>query len=198
MNRLLMTLALCLLLCAPAWACDDDACRDDVGQLARMNPAMLGASSGAAAATYVFPVNITGDSDFDGAADWASNTVALGGTIKLPTKTITKLYLFLYDKGTATECSIGLFTDTSTPQLLAGCYFTPSNGWNSCSINYSATAGNFELWAQCNQAYRVWKCADNDPDCDNYYRIANTYTQGMSSLTGRSFDVGCGGYKVSY
>jgi len=38
-----MTLALCLLLCAPAWACDDDACRDDVGQLARMSPAMLGA-----------------------------------------------------------------------------------------------------------------------------------------------------------
>lgn len=50
MNRLLMTLALCLMLCAPSWAGDDDACRDEMGQLARMSPAILGSGSVVAAA----------------------------------------------------------------------------------------------------------------------------------------------------
>lgn len=73
MNRLLMTLALCLLLCAPAWACDDDACRDDVGQLARMSPAILGASGGAAACD-----SCTGGLVFAAYFEDASGDVTLG------------------------------------------------------------------------------------------------------------------------
>lgn len=188
MKRLCLILFV-LLLAAPAMA-------EEPLQLARMDGPMLGSG---AAITYVFPINITGISDFDTQADAAANTVTIGETITLPSKVITKLYMYLNDAGSATECSIGIFTDATVPEKLAGCHFTPTAGINSCDINYSASAGNFNLWAQCNQTYRVWKTSDNTPDCDNYYRTAITYTQDMpSSIASRSADVGCGGQWAGY
>lgn len=56
MKRLLAALALCLILCSPALACDEDVCRDDVGLLAWMQPYIAGAgvSGGSAAACVVY------------------------------------------------------------------------------------------------------------------------------------------------
>lgn len=77
MKRLIAIL--CLMLCAPAWACDEGACRDEM-QLALMNPAVLGAGS-AATPNIAFGSGAEGTSAYNGTSCTVTKDLTAGDLV---------------------------------------------------------------------------------------------------------------------
>lgn len=165
-------------------------------ELARMNPAILGAGVVAAGTTYVYPNNV---STFADTSNSITSTVVVGDTIAGVTQTITKLGFYIADPQSATECSVGIFANTEVPgSSLGGCYFSPaSNTWGECTVSYGMSSGTtYTLWGHCNNEYKI---KSSTSSCTPYYATEITYVQGMETIEASRFsDTGCNGFRIGY
>lgn len=148
-----------------------------------------------AGTTWYYPNSIT---DFPDTSNNIADGLKVGSTVTPGASvTITKLAVFIGDKQTASECSVGIYTNLTDSSKLAGCHFTPVTGaWGECTVSYAIDSGTtYVLWADCNQDYKM---RASSTSCTPYYSNAPPYVQDMPSGNARTADSGCTGQRMGY